>query len=348
MKIRFLTILLLCLPVILCAQNYEKEGDDLFAQAQYEKAAKKYSAAIELSGTSSSLQSKKEKCTKCASLLSRAKSAEASATDVDGYEKASKLYSDLFAVHALSTYKSKANALKQKANDVIEQQRAAEQAERERKAKLEAERKAKAEAERKATLEKERKAKEAEDERKIKELKEIEARLDAAIAKKAGLTQILEALEAPLGLQHIQWTDPKKEQKKELLKNSHLTSQNYTIMGLTSAPECYYVISNVLFDLNANKGKEIEVRYSMHAPTSIDAKLTAHEIFQELIKRGFNMSSFVNASRCIFSSSKSPCVFNNIMFTKMKVDYLGTNINISFTINRRYSAKRTSTQKKVK
>ena len=124
MKTKFLTLFFVFLPILLCAQNYEKEGDDLFAQALYEKAAKKYSAAIEMSGISSSLQAKKEKCIKCASLLSRAKSAEASATDVDGYEKASKLYSDLFAVHALPAYRNKTNALKQQVTRLVEEKKA--------------------------------------------------------------------------------------------------------------------------------------------------------------------------------------------------------------------------------
>ena len=58
MKIKILLLMSL-MPLFLMAQNYEQQGDELFAQAQYEKAAKKYTAAIEVSGTSSSLQTKK-------------------------------------------------------------------------------------------------------------------------------------------------------------------------------------------------------------------------------------------------------------------------------------------------
>lgn len=46
MKTKLLTLFLCLIPVILSAQNYEKEGDELFAQAQYEAAYKKYAAFI--------------------------------------------------------------------------------------------------------------------------------------------------------------------------------------------------------------------------------------------------------------------------------------------------------------
>lgn len=39
MKIKILLIMLL-MPLFLMAQNYEQKGDELFAQAQYEKAVK--------------------------------------------------------------------------------------------------------------------------------------------------------------------------------------------------------------------------------------------------------------------------------------------------------------------
>ena len=34
MKKKILTLLLLCSPILLGAQNYEQQGDELFAQAQ--------------------------------------------------------------------------------------------------------------------------------------------------------------------------------------------------------------------------------------------------------------------------------------------------------------------------
>ena len=158
MKTKILMALLCLCPLFAVAQNYEQQGDELYAQGQYDKAEKKYRAAIEISGASSSLQAKKEKCSKCVTLLAHAKSAEENASDIAGYKEASRLYSDLYAIHALPTYRNKANALQRKADTIREQQRAAEQAERERQAQLEAERKARLEAERQA--ERERKARE--------------------------------------------------------------------------------------------------------------------------------------------------------------------------------------------
>ncbi len=153
---------LLCLcPLFVAAQNYEQQGDELFAQAQYEKAEKKYKAAIEISGASSSLQSKKEKCSQCAKLLQQAISAEESSN----YATASKAYADLFSIHALPNYKSKANALKQKADaKKREQERIKQEANLREQQRREAE--AKAEQERKERLaeqEKERIAREKAD-----------------------------------------------------------------------------------------------------------------------------------------------------------------------------------------
>ena len=57
MKIKILLLMSL-MPLFLMAQNYEQQGDELFAQAQYEKAIKKYRAAIEITGESPSLRDK--------------------------------------------------------------------------------------------------------------------------------------------------------------------------------------------------------------------------------------------------------------------------------------------------
>ena len=343
----------MCLPVILCAQNYEKEGDDLFAQAQYEKAAKKYSAAIELSGTSSSLQAKKEKCTKCASLLSRAKSAEASATDVEGYDKAGKLYSDLFAVHALSAYKTKANALKQKANAIKEErQRAAEQAERERQAKLDAERKAKAEAERSAKLEKERREKErkAEKNHKAKEKEEVDRLLAAYLKTEQedeerldeervlAFSNLKKIIETPLGMQNVKWTDSKIVQKKAILDKypQFSVSNTYILKGKVSGIKYHCnEICAASFDLNHGKGKEILVVYSFKIPIGAMMDMEITSIREDLKKNGFNRAVSLNYPR----------VINGITFTMMGVDYVGQYINITFTI-RRDTIKRTSVQKK--
>lgn len=111
MRSKLLTLLLLLLPICLFAQNYEKEGDNLFIQAQYEQAEKKYKAAIVVLGETASLKQKQLNCSKCASLLANAKTAE----NETRYDDAAQYYSDLYAIHSLAKYQSKANALKQKA-----------------------------------------------------------------------------------------------------------------------------------------------------------------------------------------------------------------------------------------
>lgn len=110
MKTKLLSLLFLLLPIYLFSQNYEKEGDDLFAQAQYEQAEKKYKAAIAISGESQTIKQKQDKCTKCKSLLANAQTAEKESR----YSDAAKYYSSLYAIHSLAKYQSKANAMKNK------------------------------------------------------------------------------------------------------------------------------------------------------------------------------------------------------------------------------------------
>ena len=50
MRTKFITILLSLFPLLVYAQNYEQQGDELFKQAQYEKAIKKYNAYIAFAG----------------------------------------------------------------------------------------------------------------------------------------------------------------------------------------------------------------------------------------------------------------------------------------------------------
>lgn len=111
MKTRLFTLLLLLFPICLFAQNYEKEGDDLFAQAQYEQANKKYKAAIVVSGETPALKKKQTNSSWCATTLKNARTAEKESR----FNEAAKYYSDLYAIHSLAKYQSKANALKQKA-----------------------------------------------------------------------------------------------------------------------------------------------------------------------------------------------------------------------------------------
>ena len=157
MKTKLLALFLCLCPLMLSAQDYKKEGDELFQQAQYEKAIKKYKAYIAFAGEDPAVSKRIANAEKCNSLFSRAKSAEQSAAESSNaanYEEASRLYSELYSLHPLSSYKSKASQLQNKA-DAIRMERV--RAEQERLANLEAERKAKLEAERQAELEKERK-----------------------------------------------------------------------------------------------------------------------------------------------------------------------------------------------
>ena len=117
MKTKLITILLCLFPLLAYAQNYEQKGDELFAEAQYEQALKKYKAAevsAEMNGqqTSSKLKQKKEKAQKCATLLSKAKSAE----ENNQYSEAAKAYEDLFALHTLASYQKKSQMLKSKSS----------------------------------------------------------------------------------------------------------------------------------------------------------------------------------------------------------------------------------------
>ena len=111
MKTRVLTVIFCVLPIMLYAQSYEQQGDELYAQGEYAKAVKKYDAAMALDGETSSLKQKKSNASKCSSLLSKAKTAEAD----KNYSEASKFYSSLYSVHALPAYKSKATSMQKKA-----------------------------------------------------------------------------------------------------------------------------------------------------------------------------------------------------------------------------------------
>lgn len=96
-------------------QNYEKQGNELYKQGQYEKAAKKYEAAIVVSEMkdrtpSSQLIQKKETAQQCATLLKKATTAE----ENDQYSEAATAYSELYTLHALASYDKKAKTLKEK------------------------------------------------------------------------------------------------------------------------------------------------------------------------------------------------------------------------------------------
>ncbi len=108
MKTKLITILLCLFPLLAYAQNYEQQGDELFAQAQYEKAIKKYDAAIvslemEEQVPSAQLKQKKDTAKKCASLLQKAVFTEGNKQ----YIEAERAYSELYALHAFPDYQKK-------------------------------------------------------------------------------------------------------------------------------------------------------------------------------------------------------------------------------------------------
>lgn len=99
------------------AQKYEQQGDELFEQAQYEEAEKKYEAALAMVDEAPAIKQKQENSSECNSLLKKAQTAE----DESRYSDAAKHYSDLYAIHSLAKYLSKANAMNQA--NIREQQR---------------------------------------------------------------------------------------------------------------------------------------------------------------------------------------------------------------------------------
>ena len=108
MKTKFLMALFCLFPLLVFAQNYEQQGDELFGLAQYEKAVKKYDAAIELGGESELLVNKKKNASTCFSLLVQAQIAERNAE----ISKALQFYNKLYELHPTTKYKSKIDSYK--------------------------------------------------------------------------------------------------------------------------------------------------------------------------------------------------------------------------------------------
>ena len=131
MKTKLVTLFLCLCPLMLSAQDYKKEGDELFQQAQYEKAIKKYKAYIAFAGEDPAVSKRIANAEKCNSLLSRAKAAEqaaAESSNAANYEEASRLYGELYSLHPLSSYKSKVTQLQNKADAIRQERERAEQA----------------------------------------------------------------------------------------------------------------------------------------------------------------------------------------------------------------------------
>lgn len=96
----------------LSAQNYEQQGDELFEQANYEKAVKKYAAAKEICNQCETVQQKYSKSIKCRDLLNKAQKAELEAH----FDEAKSYYSDLYSNHPLSKYQNKSMELSKTIN----------------------------------------------------------------------------------------------------------------------------------------------------------------------------------------------------------------------------------------
>ena len=111
MKTKLFAILFCIIPTLIFSQNYEKQGDELFKEAKYADALKKYNAAIELSGEGESLLKKQENARTCQKTLEQAYKAETEGR----FGEASQLYKKLFNLHALEEYNSKSLSLSAKA-----------------------------------------------------------------------------------------------------------------------------------------------------------------------------------------------------------------------------------------
>ena len=138
MKTKILTLFLLCWPILLGAQNYEQQGDELYQQAQYEKAIKKYNAATELNAAGSQVSQKIQNAQTCISLTNSAIRAE----NANAYSKAIDVYTRLYELNSIVLYKEKIADLKQKIKDVEQARirREAEERERAEQERIEKER----------------------------------------------------------------------------------------------------------------------------------------------------------------------------------------------------------------
>lgn len=116
MKAELFIVLLSIFPLIVWAQtpNYEQQGDELYQQAQYEKAIKKYNAATELNAAGSQVSQKIQNAQTCISLTNSAISAE----NANAYSKAIDVYTRLYELNSIVLYKEKIAGLKQKIKDV--------------------------------------------------------------------------------------------------------------------------------------------------------------------------------------------------------------------------------------
>lgn len=114
MKTKILIALLCLFPLFTLAQNYEQQGDELYAQAQYEKAIKKYNAAAELNAAGSQVSQKIQNSKQCILLCRAAVSAEST----NAYSKALDIYTQLYKLNSIPLYKEKITLYERKITEV--------------------------------------------------------------------------------------------------------------------------------------------------------------------------------------------------------------------------------------
>ena len=271
MKTKLITLFLCLCPLLIYSQDYKKEGDELFQQAQYEKAVKKYNAYIAFAGEDPAVSKRIANAQKCISLLSRAKSAEQAAAESSSYEKydeASSLYNELYSLHSLSSYKSKATQLQKKADALRVEQEEEERAERERIAQ---ERQRADSIRREAHKERERKEQVRREEEKRRRLLE-----SSNITMK-------ELLDHPLGVANIQWTDSREilfgGVKKQLEKGYRDTLYalpnriNWHLFGFVERElKLYYRVRSVSLDWEEPQGGGVDITYEISWSAPYDSR----------------------------------------------------------------------------
>ena len=271
MKTKLVTLFLCLCPLMLSAQDYKKEGDELFQQAQYEKAIKKYKAYIAFAGEDPAVSKRIANAEKCNSLLSRAKSAEQSAAESSNaanYEEASRLYGELYSLHPLSSYKSKVTQLQNKADAIRQERERAEQAEQERIAR---------EQQRADSI-----RQEAQKERERQEQIKREEEKRRYLLQNSNIT-MKELLDHPLGVANIQWTDSReilfggvKSQLENGNSDTVYTYHNNIMWHLFGIIErgltLYYRVQSVSLDWKEPQGGGVDIKYEIHWSAPYDSR----------------------------------------------------------------------------
>lgn len=283
MKTKLITLFLCICPLLLIAQDYKKEGDELFQQAQYEKAIKKYKAYVAFVGEDPAVSKRIADAQKCNSLLLRAKSTEQAAAESSNtakYEEASRLYGELYSLHPLASYKSKVTQLQNKTETIRMERERAEQVERERIAQ---------ERQRADSIRRETQ-KEHERQEQIRREEEKRRRL----LENSNIT-MKELLDHPLGVANIQWTDGRdvifgelKKQLEDGYIDTVFTSSNRVKWHLFGFIEreltLYYRVRSVSLDWTEPQGGGVDITYEIHWHAPYDSREQEQKSVLEYLK----------------------------------------------------------------